>query len=451
MDFYKIVLENKEEIIKRTKELLSIPSILDEYKPDSETPFGEEINNALYYMLDLAKEDGFITKNIENYAAHIEYGEGKDILGILCHLDVVPVGDISKWTNHPFEPTIRDEKIFARGAADDKGPTIAAYFALKLLKELDFPAKKRIRVILGTDEETQWRGIEKYFKTEEMPEIGFAPDASFPLIYGEKGIYSFDILGKPLGDELVTFNAGDRYNIVPELAECTLNIDLQKEFTEYIEFNGLKGEYKDGVYRVYGKSAHAMQPHLGINAAFILAEFLNEHIENEFIKFICEYLTFDHLGEKLNIDHFDKEMKDLTMNPAVFSYNKELVKIGVNCRYPKGWDTSSAFINIQAAAKSHGFKATVLNDMPVHYVEKDDVLVQTLHNAYKKYTEDTETELLTIGGGTYSRALKKAVAFGPMMPGRKDVAHQVDEHLHIEDLLKATAIYMESIYQLTKQ
>ncbi len=450
MDFYKIVLEHKDEILKRTKELLQIPSVLDEYKPDTETPFGVEINNALHYMLDMAHEDGFITKNIENYAAHIEYGVGKDILGILCHLDVVPTGDVSKWTNRPFDPTIRDGKIYARGASDDKGPTMAAYFAVKLLRDLDIVPNQRVRVILGTDEETAWRGIQKYFKTEEMPELGFAPDASFPLIYGEKGIFTFDVLGTVVDDKLLTFNAGDRYNVVPEYAECTLSVDLAIDFKKYLEFNGLHGEVEKGVYKVYGKSAHAMQPNLGINAAFILAEFLNDHIENGFVKFICDYLTFDHLGEKLNIDHFDPEMKDLTMNPAVFSYVNNHVKIGVNCRYPKEWDYESAMINIQAAAKSFGLKATVLDNMPVHYVETTDPFVQTLHNAYIKYTGDTESKLLTIGGGTYSRALKKAVAFGPQMPGRKDVAHQVDEHLYIEDLLKATAIYMESIYQLTK-
>ena len=65
-----------------------------------------------------------------------------------------------------------------------------------------------------------------------------------------------------------------------------------------------------------------------------------------------------------------------------------------------------------------------------------------------KYTGDDETPLLTIGGGTYSRDLKKAVAFGPAMPGRKDVAHQIDEVLHLDHLLKSTPIYMEAIYQL---
>jgi succinyl-diaminopimelate desuccinylase len=450
MDFKKLVEEQKEVIINKTIELLKFPSVLDNFDQNSETPFGVEINNALNYMLDLAKEDGFVTKNINNYAAHIEYGRGKEIVGVLCHLDVVPTGDVAKWTNHPFEPTIRDGKIFARGSSDDKGPTMASYFALKLLKESGFKPKKRVRIILGTDEETGWRGIKEYFQTEQMPSIGFAPDASFPLIYGEKGILSFEIKGKTNDTALKTFKSGERLNIVPEYAECTLNVDLEQQFKNHIEYNGLKGEVSDGVYKVYGKSAHAMQPHLGINAAFILAEFLNEHIENDFIKYICDYLTFDHLGEKLYIDYSDPEMKDLTVNAGVFDYEIDEFKIGVNCRYPKGWDKDSALLSIAASAKKYHFKHKVLNDSVVHYVDKEDELVQTLHQAYIKYTGDVETPLLTIGGGTYARAMEKAVAFGLSMPGRKDVAHQVDEHIYIEDLLTATAIYMEAIYQLSK-
>ena len=450
MDFNQIVLNNKDLIIQKTKELLRFESVLEKYDPESETPFGEEINNALHYMIDLAKEDGFITKNINNYAAHIEYGKGKEILGVLCHLDVVPTGDLSKWTSKPFDPVIRDGKLFARGASDDKGPTMAAYLALKFLKELGHEPSKRIRIILGTDEETGWRGIREYFKTEQMPEIGFAPDASFPLIYGEKGIYTYDVTGKTEDEALLTFKSGERYNVVPEYAECTLSVDLKDEFEKHISFNGLKGEYKNGVYKVYGKSAHAMQPNLGINAAFILAEFLNKHIENDFIKHINEYYTFDHLGEKLSIDHFDEEMKELTVNAGVFNYENKEFTIGVNCRYPIGWDKDSVKINLETSVHKYNFKLNIKSDNPVHYVDKNDPLVKTLHKAYIKYTDDTETELLTIGGGTYSRALKKAVAFGPMMPGRKDVAHQVDEHIFIDDLLKATMIYMESIYQLTK-
>ncbi len=448
MDFYQIVLDKKDELLKKTEELLRIPSVLETFDAASETPFGKHINDALHYMLDMAKHDGFITKNINNFAAHVEYGKGKEILGVLCHLDVVPPGD--GWTNPPFDPIIKDGKLYARGSGDDKGPTMAAYFALKLLKETGFKPNKRVRVILGTDEETGWRGINEYFKTEEMPDLGFAPDANFPLIYGEKGILSFDITGTIKESKLITFKAGDRYNVVPDYAECTLSIDLKNEFEKYISFHGLQGEIKGDKYIVHGKRAHAMQPNLGINAAFILAQFLNEYIENPFIQFINEYLTFDHLGEKLRIDHYDEEMKEFTMNPAVYLYKNNEFKIGVNCRYPIGWDKDNAFLNLTAAVKGYKFKYQIVSDSPVHYVSKEDELVQTLHNAYIKYTDDTESQLITIGGGTYARSLRKAVAFGPNMPGRKDVAHQVDEYIYVDDLLKATAIYMEAIYQLSK-
>ncbi len=446
MDFYKHVLDNKHLIIEKTKEILKIPSVLTEFDPESETPFGVEINRSLHFMLDLAKSDNFVTKNIKNYAAHIEYGKGKDILGILCHIDVVPAGD--NWSHPPFAPIIKQDRIYARGSNDDKGPTIASYYALKFLKDLGFEMEKRVRIIIGTDEETGWRGIKEYFKTEQMPEIGFAPDASFPLIYGEKGILSFDVTGKTKDTHLLTFKAGDRYNVVPDYAECTLDVDLKEQFLAYLSFNGLKGEIKEDKYIVHGKRAHAMQPNLGINAAFILAEFLNQNINNHFIQYICQFLTFDHLGEKLNINHHDDEMKDFTINPAVYNYKDNEFKIGINCRYPKGWDKDSALINIEASVIGPRFKFKVKSDAPVHYVNKDDELVKTLHQAYIKYTDDETTPLITIGGGTYSRALKKAVAFGAAMPGRKDVAHQVDEYFHIEDLLKATAIYMEAIYQL---
>ncbi len=446
MDFYKYVLENKTLIIDKTKEILRIPSVLTEFNPESETPFGVEINNSLHFMINLAKSDNFVTKNVKNYAAHIEYGKGKEILGILCHIDVVPTGD--NWSHPPFSPIIKKDKIYARGSSDDKGPTIAAYYALRFLKDLGFKMDKRVRIIIGTDEETGWRGISEYFKTEEMPTIGFAPDASFPLIYAEKGILSFDISGKIDDKHLLTFKAGDRYNVVPDYAECTLSIDLKDKFTKYLSFNGLKGKVVGNKYIVYGKRAHAMQPNLGINAAFILAEFLNEHIDNQFIKYICQFLTFDHLGEKLNINHHDDEMKDFTINPAVYNYKDNRFTIGINCRYPKGWDKDSALINIEASVIGPKFKYKIVSDSPVHYVDQEDDLIKALHNAYIKYTNDDETPLMTIGGGTYARALKKAVAFGATMPGRKDVAHQVDEYFYIEDLLKATAIYMEAIYQL---
>ena len=59
-----------------------------------------------------------------------------------------------------------------RGALDDKGPT---YYAVKILNEMNVDWKKRIHMIIGTDEESDWKCTDRYFQTEEMPTLGFAP------------------------------------------------------------------------------------------------------------------------------------------------------------------------------------------------------------------------------------------------------------------------------------
>lgn len=65
---------------------------------------------------------------------------------------------------------------------------MAAFYALKIVKDMQLPLSKRVRIIIGTDEESDWRCVDHYFKHEKMPDIGFAPDADFPIINAEKGI-----------------------------------------------------------------------------------------------------------------------------------------------------------------------------------------------------------------------------------------------------------------------
>ncbi len=448
MDFLSYVKENKERLIERTKHLLRFKSVLDHFDPNSSAPFGEAINDALTWFLKMAHDDGFVTKNIEGYAGHIEVGEGEDLLGILCHLDVVPPGE--GWSHDPFDPIIKDDKLYARGSMDDKGPTMAAYMAVLFLKELGVEFHKRIRIILGTDEETGWRGIREYFKIEEMPSIGFAPDASFPLIYGEKGLYSFDLEGQYQNDELVEFYCGERYNVVPDYAECILNVDLKEPFMQFLAYHGFEGEIKGNKYIVHGKNAHAMTPHLGVNAGFILAQFLNENINNPYIRFIQEKLSFDPYAEKLGIECFDEETKHFTLNVGIFRYNQDQVLLGLNARYPRNYDFEDSEEKIIKKAKKYKLSYRLKTNMPPHYVDPNDDLVKVLYEVYKTYTGDTQSKPFTIGGGTYARALDKGVAFGMMMPGRKDVAHQADEHLFLDDFIISTAIYMEAIYRLTR-
>lgn len=447
MNWLELAKSKREEFVKVTKDLLQIPSVLEAFNPENkEMPFGPEIKEALDYLLDLAKEDGFLVKNVDNYAGHIEYGHGDEVLGILGHLDVVPAG--GKWTNPPFSAYEEDGKIYARGSMDDKGPTVAAYIALKLVKEQGIKLNKKVRIILGCDEETGMRGLIHYLKKEKMPDIGFSPDAEFPLIYAEKGIAMYDFLAKEKSELIKKITAGERYNVVPDECNVVLSKDLSKEFNAYIKENNIQGKVQSNTYTVYGKNGHAAMPDLAVNAISLMVGFLNTVSEDKFVKFMYKHLYQDNYGKKLGIHCYDPEMKDLTNNLSLIRYDGEELRIGLNMRYPRNYDFSQGEETMKKLAQEYGVTYRFIHNSVPHYVSPEDDLVKSLHEAYVKYTNDTETSIMTIGGGTYARRLDKAVAFGALFPGDEELAHQPNEYLDIDKMLVSIAIFAESIVKL---
>ena len=462
------VLKRKGELLKDTQSFLQIKSVLEEETASETAPFGEGIEEALQYLLKKGEIDGFTVKNVDHYAGHIELGQGEDIVGVLCHVDVVPEGD--GWTSDPYSAEIRDGKIFARGAMDDKGPTMAAYYALKIVKELDLPLSKRVRIIIGTDEESSWKCVDHYFKHEAMPTLGFAPDADFPIIYAEKGIGDIQLSFKPVqtgskeeGTTLLSFSSGRRLNMVPDMATATVQESgelsgLSSAFQAYLDKVELEGGYvKEGnaiTFNFKGVSAHAMEPNNGVNAGYHLATFLSEQELDQngknFVQFVTDKLAFDSRGEKLDINFTDDITGDLTINTGIFSYSVENGgKLGVNIRFPVTCDTDEVKQKLVESSAKYGMEVTKYAVSKAHHVPQDHPLIQTLQKVYEDQTGE-KAELLSIGGGTYARSLEAGVAFGPLFPGRADVAHQKDEHIFVEDLLKATAIYAQAIYELAK-
>ncbi|MFC4321146.1 dipeptidase PepV [Litchfieldia salsa] len=461
------VSKYRKEIIEDTQNFLRIKSVLDESEASVTAPFGNGINEALEFLLKKGSSEGFQVKNVDGYAGHIEMGQGEEIVGILCHVDVVPEGD--GWTSDPFGAEIREGKIFARGAIDDKGPTIAAFYAMKIVKEMNLPLSKRVRMIIGTDEESDWQCVAHYFKHEEMPAVGFAPDADFPIIYAEKGIVDFDlvqnheVLKEEQESKLISFQSGRRYNMVPDFAEAKMKVagihtSFVEQFNEYLSVNGYIGKaiLLDTlcILQVEGKSAHAMEPNLGKNAAICLAGFLNQYKwdqkADEFLSFIVSYFSEDSRGKCLGIGFEDDISGALTLNVGKVSYsNHSDGVIGLNMRYPVTNDITKTREQIQKVCEEHSFSLHNFSDSPPHHVAKDHPLIQTLQKVYVEQTGQ-DADLISIGGGTYARSLKNGVAFGPLFPGREDVAHQKDEHIFIDDLLKATAIYAQAISELAK-
>lgn len=456
------VKKYQDDFLEDLKELLRIDSVRNDDEATDEFPVGPGPAKALHKVLEIGKRDGFETKQLENWAGHIEYGDGDEILGVLGHVDVVPVG--SGWNTDPFDPVIKDGKLYARGSSDDKGPTMAAYYALKIIKDLDLPVNKKIRVIIGTDEESEWQGLAHYLENEKMPDLGFSPDGNFPIINGEKGNYEIDIETKASNEgdlTLVLFEAGLRSNMVPQDATAKIATEdpeaLRDAFDAFISDQPVEGnaeiDSQTVTLNVVGKAAHGSKPQIGVNAATYLAVFLNTldlgGDAKTFTNLVETYLHDDPYGEKLGVAQEDDVMGNLTSNPGVFRFEDgDKGLITVNMRYAVG-DNDMLTSQVTNTLTGEDIKIHVKKGKVPHYVPGDDPLVQTLLDVYARQT-GFEAHEQVIGGGTYGRLLDRGVAFGALFPDSTDTMHQANEFMTIDDLMNAMAIYAEAIYELVK-
>lgn len=269
----------RDEIIQELKNVISFKSISEESgNPDA--PFGEECKNVLEYVLNLGEKLGFRTKNIDGYCGYIEFGEGEEMVGIIGHLDVVPANVEDGWKSNPFVPEVRDGKLYGRGAIDDKGPVIASLYAMKAVQE-KMKINKRIRLILGLNEEKDWKCINYYKRNEELPNIGFSPDADFPCIYAEKGIITIKIeheFGIENCEILEVSTGNNAINVVPKYCMMRLKLNNPDDINRFENRDDVHVEKisKDTVKLVaYGKASHAAHPNLGENAITKLLRYLH--------------------------------------------------------------------------------------------------------------------------------------------------------------------------------
>lgn len=462
--FDKWVDEHREEIIAKTQGVLQINSVGGP-QISPEEPFGRGCADALKYVLNLGQEMGFTVKNVDGYAGHIEYGEGDEYYAVLAHLDVVPEG--TGWTYPPFGAEIHDGKIYARGAIDDKGPGMAALFALQAVKAAGVQLKTKVRLIYGLDEESDWRCMDHYFKKEPLPLGGFTPDADYPLIYAEKGLMCFD-LDKPRelkkeGAAVVVrhFSGGQRVNMVPDGCRVVLDVndnnvnEVAQRLVAEAEATGILAdvdvEDRSVVLNVQGISAHASTPERGINAFVQAARLLTilDTADKDLWEFLAEN---DTAGERVGIAMNCDVTGPLTCNLGIASVDMERVKLTYNVRFPVQRTIEELHDLIREKVAKEGFSVdhSVLgSNLNPLYVPKESELVQTLLRVYREESGDM-SEPLTIGGATYARAIPNAVAFGSLFPGQEEFAHQKDENWGVEDLIRNTKIYAKAIYELAK-
>ena len=394
-------------------------------------PFGKGAADCLEHFLSLAQALGFETNNYDNYVGEVVFGEGGREFAVLAHLDVVPAG--GGWTKAPFGGTVENGRIYGRGAMDDKGPAIACLYALKALKDEGFLPSMTIKLIVGCNEECGWKCIEHYNKVAKMPEIGFSPDANFPVIYAEKGILHVRA-DFPVGKELFSgFAGGERVNMVCDRCEAK---PLSPVDTEKAHSLGLRIE--GGTLLSLGKSAHGSTPEEGVNAILPMLSYFEEDAE---IKRVIDCLFRDVYGLK----EMQDETGNLTLSPDVVSYENGVLSVLCDIRFPSTHKKEE----VEALLSRFGVPVTEVSYQAPLFNDKNGPLVSTLCEVYRKFSGKDEAPI-AIGGGTYARALRCGAAFGPEIEGEEVTIHQADEYVTIERVSLMLDVYAEALRRLTK-
>lgn len=455
----------KDDIISDTQKLIRIESIEADKRPLM--PFGEKVNDALITTLDIGKRLGFNTKNIDGYMGYIEWGSekgsGEEIVGVLGHIDVVPEGD--GWHHEPYGGEICDGKIYGRGALDDKGPIIASIYAMNALKVSGFKPSKRIRILIGTNEESGCGEIGYYLEREEAVTTGFTPDGYFPVIFAEKGIMIFNItkeLKKSEGASLFYIKGGHRPNMVPDYCEAGIKVcdkeAIMRKADAFSKSNNCEIKYEvdadNLIIKSYGISAHGSTPEYGKNAVMQLIKFL-QWIEicsgelGEAIAFLSNTIGMETKGETFEVALHDDVSGDLSLNVGTIDMNENMITLSINIRYPVTFKMEDVLQRFNKKIGNTGFEVKgLLNQNPLYY-PKDHELIRTLLGVYESIMNE-KAEPLAIGGGTYAKEMPGIVAFGPIFPGKPDLDHKADEYIEIEDLMKISNIYAHSLEALAR-
>ncbi|WP_302199238.1 Sapep family Mn(2+)-dependent dipeptidase [uncultured Gemmiger sp.] len=430
----------KAEMIAAISRLVEIPSVFAE---SSEYPFGAAVDHCLDVALAMMAGLGFRTfKAPDGMYGYAEIGEG-ELFGVLCHLDVVQARREDGWEHDPFRPMVQGDWLCGRGTQDDKGPSVAAIYALKSLLDEGHKLNKRVRFIFGIDEETMWDSIHAYCDREERPVSGFVPDSTFPLTYAEKGLLQLQIRSDK--GFALPCRGGDSMNAVSAHAECPHDPAVERALRE-LEF----AFHMDGdTVCVEGLTAHAKNPWKGVNANLHLLRALRQAgYEHDAITFAC-----DMLDEKFRFEGFSQEdLSDfsgpVTVNLGKFSLDEQGAVLGIDLRLPITCEKETILALVREKAAACHMTVEEFDWLRPIHVPLDSPLVSKLLQAYREVTGDAKTEPYISAGATFARAFDNCVAFGANMPHSPTSEHQPNERISIIKLMQATEVYRRAFSYL---
>ena len=467
MDYKKldaIVDSYKDEIIRDIRSWVAVPSVMAA-PAGNNAPFGAEVRRMLDLALKTAQDYGFATRNLDGYCGDVTLCEGRQTLGMLCHLDVVPAGD--GWTKDPWGGEIENGRIFGRGTMDDKGPALAALHAMRAVREAGIPMADGVRLILGCDEETGMTDMEYYKSKLPTPDYGFSPDAEFPVINIEKGGLSLTLsryTGTEDGAEIPVYElfAGIRCNVVPGIATARVGYarigmdELARRIERVTSLRGFRlviDDLGDGAAKITaeGLSAHASTPELGENAAGMLLIALKDigagGGSRDAIAALAGKIGMEYDGESLGIKISDEESGALTCNLGILRFDGRNISAQLDIRYPLCADEEKMCGQAAMAISGTGLSLCRNGGHTPHHVPSEHKVVKGLVKVYSEVTGQPGYAF-AIGGGTYSRCMPNTVAFGFNFPGDTDTCHMPDEYVDIEKFMLSVKIFAHAIAEL---
>ena len=441
----------KAEALETLKKYISIPSFNDPSTATEEHPFGQGVENALAFLAQLGERMGFAVDRCDGYCTELSIGEGP-LIDIYAHADTVPVTH-ENWDDDPFTPRIEGDKIFGRGAEDDKGPGLACLYGLKLLKDHNLVDGFRVRFIFGGNEELDFRCLDHYFNVMKKgyPAYGISPDAEFPLIYAEKAVCNFDATySVDLGEK--PFEWGIAINLVCDTATYDF-VDSPIPFEKVVEIvqnylsehSEIKGSWSGTTLRIEGFGYHGSMPWNGVNAGLFMLNLIGKirgiQVLHDLYK---DYRSGD--GEPFNGNYTSKAFDRSSYCVGFFRYTPGKLVLSVNMRLPENVEIDEALHNVREKTAPESLEVTSRSECL--YVDPESPFINTLMRVYREETGDTASQPMAIGGGTYSKESKNTVAFGGSYNDVEFHMHGDNEFFLLSNFYDDIGIFARAIYEM---
>jgi len=464
------------------RELVAIPTFSVDGVPQHENP---EFLKIADKIKALAESFGLAFRNIDNRVYEISLGEGKEVVGIHAHADVVPVNPdnwkLADGTRlDPFKVTLVGDRMYGRGTEDDKNGIIVALYALKVAKDEKLPLARQFKLLIDTTEETSGNAIPYYFERNPTPDYNLALDGGYPVVIAEKGygtvMASFSKRpAKGQGAQIINLTGGLATNQIPTTSVATLVGDnpedlanrLKRAGADYVKRHGgdfsidAKADGKNVLLTVTGVSAHSSEPESGVNPVARMLDFLNgvgqqvplKH--NHFTdaaRYAADNWGLDYLGNKLGIGFEDPFMGPLTTSLTFVGVDDKGLKLAVNLRIPKG--KPLAALKDQLADKLGKWTRESHTSVAFDY-SLDEPMFRNPEGEWVKALLDVASENLgmkhdfgTSAGATSVHDLPNGVQFGLAMSDVKYTGHNDNEFKTVEQFMLDLQIVSEMVARI---